>query len=806
MTEAQAPGHGPFVALKRHVRAVPAPGEAVFMWSDTDVTAVRGAGAKALVSLLDGSRTLPELLRDAAAAMPAEEAGRVVRRLAEANLVGYRHTAPCPAGPAGSAGLTGTDPASALGCASPRSDREPAEAYWDRAGLDGFVAEDTVRGTPVALIAVGAVDRDEVRAACRASSITAVDDEEGADAPFALVLCEDYLAPGLRAVEARLRAQGRPWLLARPFAAEPWTGPVFEPGDDDAACWNCLAHRLREHRRGELTARRTLGLDDLRGAGGPDPAPRPAPRPAPSPAAVRALGLHSAVLETAKWLAGLRSPEQRAVCVLDGLTLRTGHHPVRRRPQCPSCGDPALVAERTRRPVVPVSRPKAGGSGSNDRALSAEQLLARHRHLVGPVTGIVTDVRPMAGMPEGLHAYDSGHNLALGGHSPAAVSRVLRSRSSGKGATAVEARASALGEAVERYSAARQGDELTITDSLTGLGPAAVHPNAYQLFHERQYAERDRWNASHTPFHHVCAPFDPGAPTEWTPVWSLTAGTQRLLPTATLYFDTSSGGTRDGLWADSNGNAAGSSPEDALVQGFLELVERDAVALWWYNRLRLPGVDLDAFDEPWLSGLRDALGRAGRQVWALDLTSDLGIPVMAAVSRGAGNTDTAAPVLYGFGAHPDPRLALRRALTEMVQMLPAAGPAATAPAGRPAGAAPGVATGPRTPRTDEQPHLLPDAAQSARAPGAWRWSGRNDDLLTDVEEMRALVAAHGLELLVLDQTRPDVGIPAVKVLVPGLRPFYARFAPGRLYDVPVSLGHFARPLAYEQLNPVPLLL
>lgn len=251
------------------------------MWSDTDVTAVRGAGAKALVSLLDGSRTLPELLRDAAAAMPAEEAGRVVRRLAEANLVGYRHTAPCPAG---LTGRTGTDPASALGCASPRSDREPAEAYWDRAGLDGFVAEDTVRGTPVALIAVGDVDREEVRAACRASSITAVDDEEGADAPFALVLCEDYLAPELRAVEARLRAQGRPWLLARPFAAEPWTGPVFEPGDDDAACWNCLAHRLREHRRGELTARRTLGLDDLRGAGGPGTAPRPARAPVSAPA------------------------------------------------------------------------------------------------------------------------------------------------------------------------------------------------------------------------------------------------------------------------------------------------------------------------------------------------------------------------------------------------------------------------------------------------------------------------------------------------------------------------------------------
>ncbi|MGX1130321.1 bacteriocin biosynthesis cyclodehydratase domain-containing protein [Streptomyces glaucescens] len=747
MTGRQVPAHGPFVALKRHVRAVSVPGEAVFMWSDKDLTAVRGAGAEALVSLLDGSRTLSELLREAATAMPAAEAGLVVRRLAQANLVGYRHGVP------GSKG-----------------ESEPAEAYWDRAGLDGSVAEGTVRGTPVALIGVGDVDGEAARAACRASGITAV--AADADAPFALVLCDDYLAPELAAVAARLRAAGRPWLLARPFAAEPWTGPVFEPGAD-AACWSCLAHRLREHRRGELSLRQAAVL------GGPTPAP------APSLAAVRAMGVHSAVLETAKWLAGLRCPEQRAVCVLDSLTLHTTHHPVRRRPQCPSCGDPSLVAERTRRPVVPVSRRKAGGSGSNDRALSAAQMLDRYGHLVGPVTGIVPDVRPMSGLPEGLHAYDSGHNLALSGHSAAGVQKVLRARSSGKGATATEARASALGEAVERYCAARQGDELTITDSLSGLGEAAVHPNTYQLFHERQYAERDRWNASHTAFHQVSAPFDAEAPTEWTPVWSLTGHTHRLLPTSTLYFHSARGGTADGLWADSNGNAAGSSLEDAVVQGFLELVERDAVALWWYNRLRRPGIDLDAFDEPWLAGLRDALDRAGRRVWALDLTSDLGIPVVVAASRGAdGGTGQ---TVYGFGAHLDPRLALRRALTEMVQMLPA------------------VAAG-STPCAQDQPYLLPDPGQAERTPGSWRRPRRHDDLLADIEDIRSLVTAHGMELLVLDQTRPDVGIPAVKVLVPGLRPFYARFAPGRLYDVPVAMGLLDRPTCYDALNPLPLML
>ncbi|MGW0131111.1 TOMM precursor leader peptide-binding protein [Streptomyces sp. NPDC003299] len=748
MSGTDTPAPEPFVAFKRHVRAETVPGEAVFLWSDTDVTAVRGAGVETLAALLDGSRTLPQLLREAAAAMPVAEAGRLVRRLAEANLVGYRPGGRCPQ----EAGAEGRS----------------AEAYWDRAGLEGTAAEQQVHGTPVALITVGDVDGEEARAACRTAGLSTVPAD--ADAPFALVLCDDYLHPQLRPLAARLRGRGRPWLLAKPFGAEPWTGPVFAP-DGDGPCWSCLAHRLRAHRRAEWEVERVLGTG------------LPVPRPAPSLAAVRVLGLHSAVLEVSKWLAGLRCPEQRSVCALDSLTLRSTHHPVRRRPQCPDCGDPGLVAERTRRPVVLVSRPKAAGSGSNDRALSAEQMLERHAHLVGRLTGVVTGIRPLPGLPEGLHAYDSGHNLALGGQSPAELMRVLRARSGGKGVTAVEARASALCEAVERYSASRQGDELTVRDSCAGLGAQAVHPNTYQLFHERQYADRDRWNAAQGPFHRVSRPFGTATVTDWTPVWSLTAQTHRLLPTSTLYFDSSRAGAADGLWADSNGNAAGSSLEDAVVQGFLELVERDAVAVWWYNRLRLPALDLDAFDEPWLAGLRDAFGRAGRTVTALDLTTDLGIPVVAVVSMPAA--DAQPDFVCGFGAHFDPRLALRRALTEAVQLLPAPQPL---PSGT----------------LLAQPQLLADPGQSARCPGDWTAFPRHADLLGDVAEIRALVARHGMELLVLDQTRPDVGIPVVKVVVPGLRPFYARFAPGRLYDVPVRLGHRERPVSFGELNPVPL--
>jgi ribosomal protein S12 methylthiotransferase accessory factor len=60
-----------------------------------------------------------------------------------------------------------------------------------------------------------------------------------------------------------------------------------------------------------------------------------------------------------------------------------------------------------------------------------------------------------------------------------------------------------------------------------------------------------------------------------------------------------------------------------------------------------------------------------------------------------------------------------------------------------------------------------------------------------------------LDFLVLDQTRPDIEVPVVRVVVPGLRHFYRRFAPGRLYDVPVKLGLRDRPISESELTSFP---
>ncbi|MCX5062358.1 MULTISPECIES: TOMM precursor leader peptide-binding protein [unclassified Streptomyces] len=744
------------VGFKPHLRVEVVGGEAVYLLSERGTTALHGPHVEALAPLLDGTRTLEAVFLEAAGVVDAPAAGRTIAALAEAELIGYR---------------------------APSTDAA-AEAYWELAGLSGAGAQAALGSTPVQVLVLGRTDPGPVHQECRASGLTLADEETSA--AFTLVVCDDYLDPALADVDARHRAEGRPWLLARPCGVEAWVGPVF--GTPERACWSCLAHRLRGHRATQAPVQRVLGL------------PGPVPLPRAYLASVRALGLQSAVLEAMKWVAGMRHDEQSALCTLDTRTLRTRHHPVTRRPQCPECGDPGLVAASVRRPVTFASRPKSATAGGGHRALSPDAVLTRYRHLVDPLTGVVPEVRPASGTPDGLNRYVSGRNHALRADSLAGLRHGLRSHSGGKGTTPAEAEAGALCEAVERYSATRHGDEPVVVDTLAGLGDSALHPNSCQLYADRQFARRERWNRSAAAFQQVPPPFDPHAPTEWTPVWSMTAGTHRLLPTSMLYFGPAPGGQPSAPWADSNGNAAGSSLEDAALQGFLEVVERDAVALWWYNRSRLPGVDLDAFDEPWLGQVRAAYGRLRRDLWVLDLTADFGIPVMAAVS--CRNDGGAQQICFGFGAHFDARTALRRAVTEMAQLLPPPGVDPRA-GGEFASLHPELASWWSLATTRNQPYLVPDPAESPRTPASYVCEPRND-LLSDLTVAQDLVRGHGMELLVLDQTRPDVRLPVVKVIVPGMRHFWARFAPGRLYEVPVTLGRKPHATGHRDLNPIPL--
>ncbi|GIH07582.1 hypothetical protein Rhe02_56490 [Rhizocola hellebori] len=741
------------IGFKRHLRAEVVAGDAVYLFSERGVTALEGGRIEAVAPLLDGTRDLQTLLRETATpGISQEQLQGLITRLATAGLVGRRSPAEI-------------------------SD-EPAYTYWEAAGLDPDAAV-SAACAPVQLLTTGSVNRSYALRTLEAAGLAIA--APGTHPGLSVVLCDDYLSPELADVDASHRRAGRPWLLARPAGERIWIGPVFQPERDQNACWHCLAHRLWGHRPAEAHVQTMLGRR------------RPVPRPTAGITPLMTAALSLVAVEATKWLAGYRYQGQSCIWTLDSLNMQGQRHDVRKRPQCASCGDPTLVRTQARRPVQLSARPKGSLSGGGHRALGPEQVLDLYQHLISPVSGVVKEIRRDHRGPAFLNVFQSGPMQARVG-CVEGLRSALGLQSGGKGVTAVHAQTSALCEALERHCATFQGDEQTRRASFAALGDQAIHPDRCQLFHPRQLDERDAWNDTHGPFQHICAPFDEKAELNWTPVWSLTEQRHRLLPTGMLYF----GAPREPgplmVRADSNGNAAGTSLEDAVLQGLLEVVERDAVSLWWYNRTIQPAVDLGAFRDPWIAELIDVYAGMHREVWALDLTADLGIPTTVALSRRVDQPEE--DVMLGFGAHLDPAIALRRALTEMNQLMPAV-------IGGYHSKDPDALRWWRTATRANQPYLSPDPDAPARRPADYH-SSHSSDLRDDIEAIHQRLRQQGLQLLVLDQTRPDIGLPVVKVIVPGMRQFWARFAPGRLFEVPVRLGRLRQQTPYEKLNPFPI--
>lgn len=744
---------GPLVAFKRHLRAEIAAGEGVYLFSEDGVTVLKGAAIESVVSLVDGTRDLPSVLGGLPDGVSREQAGAVLASLTRAGLVTFRPV---------------------------RDAAAPSTlAYWDAGGLDACAAVGATETETVGLRVLGDLDIAAAAAALRGAGLSVAEDPDRCS--VAVVLCDDYLNPDIAEIDTEHRASGVPWLLAKPGGTKTWLGPVFEPAR--AGCWHCLSRRLWGHRNAERCLQGSLGREG------------PASSPAAATPASSAMAMHMVAGEALKWVAGMRYGGQRAVWTLDTLDLQGTHHDIPVYPQCRACGDPSMVRERSHRPVRLSSRPKVSDGGGGHRSMTPEQVRDRYGHLVSPVTGIIKEIKRDLRGPEFFNSFRSGANAAARTRDVGTLRAMLRMANGGKGVTPVHAEVSALCEAIERYSGTFHGDEERVSGSLRSLGEQAIHPNACLLYDERQFDHRLEWNATHAPFQHVSSRFDSDAVLDWTPVWSMSEERHRLLPTGMLYFGAPGQGY---MTADSNGNAAGSSMEDAVLQGLLEVVERDAVALWWYNRTRQPAIDLAAFDDKWTAETRRVHAGLGRAVWALDLTSDIGVSVIVALSR---RVDGAAEdIVMGFGAHLDPRVALRRALSELNQMMPAV---VDARAGEYDCDDPDAVHWWRTATVGNQPYLTRDPAIRPRVPEDYPYSP-SSDLLTDVTMVRQRVEDSGHRVLVLDQTRPDIGLPVVKVIVPGLRHFWSRFAPGRLFDVPVRLGRLASPTRYDDLNPLPM--
>ena len=759
------------VAAERGVVAVPvlAPqiewrrisSEQVLLVSESVNTVIRSPLYAALVPLLDGRHPADDLVTTLSQAHSAREVRQAIAALSRRGYV--------------VSGEHGLDRASA--------------AFWSSLGASPRWAEERLGTLRVAVAGDGGERQQRLAARLGAMGVGV----GGDDPALVVAVCTDYLEERHAAVNERHIASGTPWMLVAPTGMQPLFGPVFRAADG-GPCWRCLVYRLRGHQEVH---------NFLRNTGGEKAAFK---SPAAPPGVVDTIwGL--VAIEVAKWLVlEDDAPIHNHAVSVDMTRLRCEHHHVMRRPQCFACGDAALYrADRPARPMRLRPSPKVVRNSGGLRSVAPEETLARYRHLISPVSGVVSWVsRTTDEADPWLHVYWAGSNFALTADTLGTLRGSLRAKSAGKGSTQAQSEASGLCEAVERYCCAFHGEEICRSASHADFEQAgesaAIHPNAVQLFSERQLDNAGEINARGHPLNFVPARFDPDAKVSWSPVWSFTERRHRWLPTSILYVTPAEQRLPNEAKSDSNGCAAGNTLEEAILQGFYELVERDAFAIWWYNRLRLPGVDLESFDDDYLNAAPDYYARLNRELWVLDATSDFGVPVFVAVSR---RTDgKAEDIIYGAGAHADPHVAALRAVCELNQFLDwTQGPGS--------GAGGKVVDDPMClwwwnhAKLADHDYLAPLGGAARRTRFDYPPSDTTD-VKEDVERCQALVEARGMEFLALDLTRPDIGMPVARVMVPGMRHFWERFAPGRLYDVPVKMGWREHPTAEADLNPAPV--
>ena len=739
------------------------PPDVVCLYSEDRKFFLHGALYCALASAIGAGKGVAQLVRELQKDFPPDRIHEALKRLTDRRFV----------------------------VTAPKSSAAHADVYWASLGLLPADAEKNLQTCRVRIQAVDVQGATELGAALKALGVRVV----RGPADLTVTLVSDYLEARLAELNRQHLSDRTPWLLVQPSGIFPLVGPVFRPGKNQdqskSACWTCLAARMNRNREVKAFLDRT-----------------PARRVAASPLARDALGQSAiglASIEIAKAIAtGFRTDLNDHIVSLDLLGSTVARHYVAARPQCPACGRKTL--RDPHRAPVPVEL-GAGGkvvmTSGGYRSVSSRATVARFRKHVSPLTGVVSRLERIdVDLPMNTN-YFATHNFSGRPETVDQLKSGLSGGSFGKGATSEQGEASGLMEAIERYSGIFQGDEIRMRRRFADFPPGdAIPPNDVLLYSEAQ--SRGGHSSANgaeevTP---MAAPFDPSAEIEWSPVWSLRDQRFRYLPTSLLYFFYSGPGRYE-VHADSNGCAAGNTLEEAIVQGFLELVERDAYAIWWYNRSQRAEVDLAQFDDPYIRDLKNQLAETGRRLWLLDITSDLGIPTFVTIAHWMENGQEF--VDFGSGAHFDARIAALRAMTELNQFLSIGLMGRRAPnqsrqSSKQESSHDSHHDGSPPFRLRDHPYLTPSGASIVR-PDFHSNFGQLDTR-AQVTACVDLVKRTGLDFLVLDQTRPDIEAPVVRVIVPGLRHFYRRFAPGRLYDVPVKLGLRDRPLAEHELNPL----
>lgn len=332
--------------------------------------------------------------------------------------------------------------------------------------------------------------------------------------------------------------------------------------------------------------------------------------------------------------------------------------------------------------------------------------------------------------------------------------------SQGKGATLDAAKASALMESIETWHAERVSGPLqfesyaALRERASVLDPAQLTVRAdARFFPERAIA----WIEGRELFSDTA---------QWLPYESVSVNTVRQPGASPIFL------------GSSNGLASGNHRIEAVLHASCEVIERDALSLWELvpeALRRQRQVNLASIEDPGLAALLDLLDGKGFAIGVWDITTDVGIPTYTCilVEDPVHSSWRSHHMFSGHGTHLSPEIALSRAIHEAIQSR------LTAISGSRDDFL--FAEYRRASDPDDHAHVL----ATIRGTSCTRLFGQVRPPLAatfedDLGTVMASLARCGVRSLnAVDLTRPEIGIPVVKVVIAGLEgPRLQSYTPG----------------------------
>ncbi len=310
----------------------------------------------------------------------------------------------------------------------------------------------------------------------------------------------------------------------------------------------------------------------------------------------------------------------------------------------------------------------------------------------------------------------------------------------GKGATVEESRISGIMEGIERYSSEIHDRKIRLDtyEMLVGNAPA-INPQDLILPAETE----------------------PGHVLPWIEGWDIANDAPILVP-AQAVFHPLPRNFRQIFRTSTNGLASGNTREEAIFHALCEVIERDAWSLVEADERHCPAVT--GIDDPMLAEMQKKFTDAKVDVIIRDITSDIGIPTIAAVADDVLLKDPSL-LTIGIGTHTNARIAVMRALTEVAQSRLT----------QIHGAREDTIT------ADLRKKMGYDRVK--RINGYWfkdngtvnydeLHSYDSDDFARDIQFAIDALKKQGLDrVIVVDLTREEIGVPVVRVIVPGLEAY-----------------------------------